>query len=763
MPTRFLLIAAFVPFVAAAFQSRTPPLVDSQTFLEQTQRPPAPAGGDAARRVADLVARMTLEEKVGQMTQLEIGMVTDGQDAGLQINPAKLHKAVVEYGVGSILNVKDLALPVEKWHELISAIQKAASETRLKIPVVYGIDTIHGANYIKGATLFPQPLGMAATWNPQLMLDASRAAAAETRAAAIPWNFSPVLDIGRQPLWPRLYETFGEDVHLASVMGVATVRGYQGDDPASPTQVAACLKHYVGYSFPASGHDRTPALIPDETMREYFLPTFAAAVKTGAMSVMVNSGEVNGIPGHANRHLLIDVLRGELGFNGLVVSDWEDIKKMVTAHRFAATEKEATRLAVLAGVDMSMVPSDYSFSDLLIQLVNEGAVPIARIDEAVGRVLTMKARLGLFEDPMRGAQAKTVVGSPEARRLSLQAARESLILVKNGGVLPLSPQSRVLVTGPTCDSLPSLNTGWTITWQGDRAGEYPKDRLTIRGAIEAKLGARAAYAPGADFDKPIDIAKAVGAARNSDVIVACLGEPPYAETPGNIDDLTLSDAQLQLAKALAETGKPMVLVLVEGRPRIIRTIAESASAILVALNPGMEGGAAIADALFGDVNPSGKLPITYPRFVNALTPYDHKASQEPGPVASPTLGYQPQFEFGFGLSYTTFAYTNLAVTPPSAARNDPVAVSVGVKNTGARAGAEVVQLYVSQHSASVTPAVRRLKRFVKLTLQPGESRDVRFRLTSDDFSFVGADGKRTIEPGALTVLVGGLRQDFVLK
>ena len=416
MPTRIAALAALLPLAAALFQPRSqaPAPVDSQAFLEQALRTPAPPNADA--RVADLVGRMTLEEKVGQMTQLEIGMVTDGKDADLTINPQKLHKAIVEYGVGSILNVKDVALSVEKWHELISAIQKAADETRLKIPVIYGIDTIHGANYIKGATLFPQPLGMAATWNPQLMLDASRAAAAETRAAGIPWNFSPVLDVGRQPVWPRLYETFGEDVHLATVMGAATVRGYQGDDPAAPTQVAACLKHYVGYSFPASGHDRTPALIPDETMREYFLPTFAAAVKAGALSVMVNSGDVNGIPGHANRRLLTDILRGELGFRGLVVSDWEDIKKMVTAHRFSASEKDATRAAVLAGIDMSMVPSDYSFSDLLVQLVNEGTVPISRIDDAVTRVLTMKSRLGLFEDPIRGMNAKTRVGSTEARQ-----------------------------------------------------------------------------------------------------------------------------------------------------------------------------------------------------------------------------------------------------------------------------------------------------------------------------------------------------------
>src|SRR5437016_5240670 len=360
MPTRLLALLALTATTQGVLgQPRTPSggaTVDSQTFLDASQRQPPPLSAALARHIRDLVDRMTLEEKVGQMTQLEIGMVTDGKDADLQINQAKLHKAVVQYGVGSMLNVKDLALTVEKWHQLIAAIQSASGETRLKIPILYGLDSIHGANYVMGATLFPQPLGMAATWNPQLMLDTSRVSAAETRAAGIPWNFSPVLDIGRQPLWPRLYETFGEDVHLASVMGAATVRGYQGDDPSSPTQVAACLKHYIGYSFPASGHDRTPASIPIDMVREYFLPTFAVGVRAGALSVMVNSGEVNGVPGHANRFLLTDVLRGELGFTGLVVSDWEDIKRLVTAHHLAADEKEATRIAVLAGIDMSMVP-----------------------------------------------------------------------------------------------------------------------------------------------------------------------------------------------------------------------------------------------------------------------------------------------------------------------------------------------------------------------------------------------------------------------
>jgi beta-glucosidase len=761
-PRVFAIAALLALRVGASAQGQAPAL-DSQAFLEQHSGglPALPAAD--VQRIRDLLGRMTLKEKVGQMTQLEIGMVTDGQDLAIHVNPAKLRKAVVDYGVGALLNVKDQALPVEKWRETISAIQAAAAESRLKIPVIYGIDTIHGANYVAGATLFPQPLGMAATWNPALMLEGSRIAAAETRAAAIPWTFSPVLDIGRQALWPRLYETFGEDPYLASVMGVATVRGYQGTDPSSPEHVAATLKHYVGYSLPASGRDRTPALIPDVTLREYFLPTFAAAVKAGAMSVMVNSGEVNGIPGHVNRYLLTDVLRGELGFQGVIDSDWEDIKKLVNIHHVAASEKDATRMAVLAGIDMSMVPSDYSFSDLLAQLVTEGSVPMSRIDDAVTRILTMKARLGLFADPMRGASANpSVVGSAPSREAALRAARESLVLLKNANhVLPIGRAARILVTGPTADSLPALNNGWTITWQGDRAAAYPRDRQTIRGAIEQRLGAAGVtYVPGAEYDKALDVSAAAAAARAADLVILCLGEKSYAETPGNIDDLTLPEAQLRLAREVAAAGKPVVLVLVEGRPRVFGAVADAMAGIVLALNPGLEGGTAIADVLFGDVNPSGKLPVTYPRAPNALLTYDHKAFEEQDTSFGLTA-FKPQFEFGFGLSYTTFGYSGLSVTPASNG-GAPLAVTVTVRNTGTRAGAEVVELFVAQRTAAITPPVKRLKRFAKVTLREGASETVRFTLTRNDLSYIGAAGTPVVDAGTFTVLVGGLRQDVTI-
>ena len=736
-------------------------IVDSQTFLKKNSTPAGPPASASAAAVEKLLGQMTLKEKIGQMTQLDIGMVTDGMDQDIRINSEKLHKAVVEYGVGSILNVHDQALSEEKWHEIIRAIQEEAKKTRLHVPVLYGIDTIHGPNYIAEGTLFPQPLAMAATWNPELMLRGSQIAAAETRKAGIPWSFSPVLDAGRQPLWSRLWETFGEDTYLATVMGVATVRGYEGSDLSKPASVSASLKHYMGYSYPTTGGDRSPAFIPENTLREYFLPTFAAAVKAGAHTVMVNSSEVNGIPGHANGYLLKDILRGELGLQGFVVSDWMDIKKLVSVHHVAANEKEATRIAVLAGIDMSMVPSDYSFSNLLLELAQEGKVPASRIDEAVRRILTVKYQLGLFDDPLRGIDSKTVIGSPESRHASLEAARESITLLKNENhTLPLAKTARVLVTGPDADSLIPLNNGWSYTWQGNRESAYPKDHATILKAIQEKIGAaNVTYVPGTTYNKEVDIAKAADAAAKADAVVLCLGEWAYAETPGNIPDLTLPDAQLNLVLRVLETKKPVILLLTEGRPRIISRIADAANAIVMAYNPGNEGGQAIADILFGDVNPSGKLPITYPRSPNRLFTYDHKAFEGEDGGAMPP----PQFEFGSGLSYTSFSYSDLRVSPATASGSGTVHVEVTVKNGGGRAGKEVVQLYLNERFASVTPPLKRLKRFAKVLLQPGESRQVSFELTSDDLSFIGADNKRVVEPGVFDVRIGGLQQTFEWK
>jgi beta-glucosidase len=755
----------------------SPDLLDSDQFFRQTITPGPER--DHSQKIEALLKRMTLEEKVGQMTQLAIGMIANGSDQNLHLDPAKLEKAIGQYGVGSILNVSDQALTVDRWHEIISQIQAAAKKTRLGIPVIYGIDSIHGANYVQGATLFPQEIGMAATWNPELMKRAAEITAVETRAAGIPWTFSPVLDLGRNPLWPRFWETFGEDPYLASVMGVAFLRGVEGTDVASENKVASSLKHYMGYSFPLTGRDRTPAWIPENYLREYFLPTFAAAVKGGARTIMINSGEINGVPGHINRHLLTGILRDELGFKGFVVSDWEDIKKLVTTWRIAATEKEATRMAIMAGIDMSMVPLDYSFADHLLALVKEGAVPQSRIDEAVRRILRVKFELGLFENPGPNPALKAKFAAPESRQVSLQAARESLTLLKNANnVLPLSKSAKVLVTGPTADSLISLNNGWSYVWQGSEPSLYPKDRDTIRAAIETKIGAgNVTYVPGTRITRPagstsnntptdqeeeVDIPAAVRAAQSADVVVLALGEGSYCETPGNITDLTLGAPQLKLADAIIATGKPVVLVLVEGRPRIINRIADRIPAILMAYNPSNEGGTAIADVLFGDVNPSGKLPFTYPRTPNGLINYDHKPFETEN-TAFGNMAFNPQFAFGEGLSYTTFAYRDLKLDKSVISGNEEVGVSVTVTNTGNRAGKEAVLVYVSDLVASLSPPGRRLRRFAKVNLEAGQSRTLNFKLRREDLSFIGADNKPVVEPGEFEVKVGGLSQRFTLK
>ncbi len=694
----------------------------------------------------------------------------------MQIDREKLDKAVGKYGVGSFLNVSDRALSADKWHELIGGIQDASMKTHLKIPNLYGIDSIHGANYVQGATLFPQEIGMAATWNPLLMQRAAEITAMETRAAAIPWSFSPVLDIGRQPLWARFWETFGEDPYLAKVMGTSFIRGLEGNDVSNDKRVASSLKHYMGYSFPLNGRDRTSAWIPENYLREYFLPTFAAAVKSGARTVMVNSAEINGVPGHINKHLMTDVLKNELGFDGFIVSDWQDIQKLVTQWKVAKDEKEATMMAINAGIDMSMVPQSYSFTDNLIALVKEKKVSMTRIDDAVRRILRVKFELGLFENPLPNPAVKANFGKPEYAEVSLQAARETMTLLKNeGNILPLSKNKKVLVTGPTADSLISLNNGWTWTWQGSEQSLYPTDKLTIQQAIAAKIGkknfefrqgtrfVRQPNGPGTmNVDEEDNIKEAVNEAKDADVVVLCLGEGSYTETPGNITDLTLPETQLKFAEAIIATGKPVVLVLVEGRPRLISRIADKVSGILMAYNPSNEGGRAIADVLFGDYNPNGKLPFTYPRSTNNYLTYDHKAF-EVEETAFGNTANNPQFDFGTGLSYTTFAYSDLKLSSNSIPMNGEVTATVKVKNTGARAGKETAILYLRDEVATLSPPGKRVKRFAKIYLDAGQTKTLTFKLNKDDLSFIGMDNKPTVEAGDFTVMIGGLSETFTLE
>jgi beta-glucosidase len=557
------------------------------------------------------------------------------------------------------------------------------------------------------------------------------------------------------------------------------VRGLEGADVSNDKSVASSLKHYVGYSFPLSGRDRTSAWIPENYLREYFLPPFEAAVKAGARTVMVNSAEINGVPGHVNKHLLTDVLKVELGFDGFIVSDWEDIKKLVSQWKVAKDEKEATMMAVNAGIDMSMVPSSYSFSDNLIALVKEKKVPMTRIDDAVRRILRVKFELGLFENPMPNPSVKANFGKPEYVDVSLEAARESLVLLKNdGNALPLAKNKKVLVTGPTADSLISLNNGWTWVWQGSEKSLYPAGKLTIQQAIKAKLGAgNVEFVQGTTLVQPpnspvvttptmtdmeVDVAKSVAAARNSDVVVLCLGEGSYTETPGNITDLTLSETQLKFAEAIIATGKPVILVMVEGRPRIINRIADKVSGILLALNPSDEGGRAIADVLFGDYNPNGKLPFTYPRHTNNYLTYDHKLF-EVEETAFGNVATSPQFNFGHGLSYTTFEYSDLKLDSDSIPMNGKVRVSFKVTNKGKRAGKETAILYVRDEVATLSPAGKRVRRFAKVWLEAGQSKSLSFTLNSADLSFIGLNNKPVTEPGDFTVLVGGLSAKFALK
>ena len=688
-------------------------------------------------RVDSLLSRMTLEEKVGQMMQLELGMVTDSEPFPQPINPQKLERIVRDYHVGSILNVVDAAFTTEHWHEVLTAVQDEARQTRLGIPVLYGIDAVHGANYTRESVLFPQNQGLAATWNVALAEESGAITARDVRASGIAWNFSPVLDVGRDPRWPRLYETLGEDAHLTSAMGLALQCGMQGTDLSDATHVAGSAKHFIGYSGSESGRDRTPAQISDIELRDQYLRPFRDAVDAGVASIMVNSGEVNGVPVHASRYLLTDVLRGELGFDGLLVTDWLDIKKLVSLHNVAANEREATKMAIEAGIDMSMVPSDVSFFEHLVALVEDGEVSEDRIDMSVRRILRLKFALGLFEDPLPGLDLADEVGNERDRRVALQAARESVTLLRNtDDLLPLSTDQQVLVTGPTAHSMQSLNNGWTYTWQGGgRAQEFFHDgRPTLMEAVREYVGAdRMQYVPGATLTAPRQMREAVAAAAESDVAIVAVGEGAYAETAGNLQhSLMLPVAQRRLIREIAATGTPVVLALIQGRPRTLGDAHEDVAAIVTAYNPGTEGGQALADVLYGTVNPSGHLPYTYPSRPTGYALYDYKPSERLS-ADFDNDGAEPLFAFGHGESYTTFAYSDLQVGTSEAvldalSSGQTVDVQVTVTNTGDRAGQDVVQLYLRDEVASVTPAARRLKRFTKIALAPGASETITFKL-----------------------------------
>jgi beta-glucosidase len=719
------------------------------------------------QKAETLLRQMTLDEKIGQMTQVTLGVVGAPEDGVM--NPAALTKAIQDYKVGSILNVTNHALTADQWRHIQTQIQDEARKTRLKIPVIYGLDGIHGQTYTLDATLFPQNIAMAATRDPELAAAVTKVAAKELRASGVRWNFAPVLDCGRQPLWPRFPETYGEDVYIGKTMGATVIRAYEEDGLKNPTAVASCMKHYLGYSASRTGKDRTPVYLPEIEMREYYLPQFQAAVKAGASTLMVNSSEINGTPVHASKYLLTDVLRKELGFQGVVVSDWEDIIRLHTRHDVAATPRAAVVLAVNAGVDMSMVPSDFSFFILLKEAVQKGEVPMSRIDEAVRRILILKAKLGLFDNPYPEDAAAANFGRPEYQVLALQAAHEAITLLKNDdGVLPLTTSAKILVAGPSARSISALNGGWSYTWQGNDERWYPAGSKTILDALRDKLGAAnvlTTAVPGFDSKDNYDTAALKAAAAGVDAIVLCLGENAYAESPGNIRDLALPDQQTALARAAAATGKPVILVLTEGRPRFITGIAPSMKAIVMAYWSGRKTAEAISDILLGDYNPDGRLPFSYPRSMGEMVLYDRKPTEDIREVFNDNAGggYDPLFPFGWGLSYTQFDYSDLQLSSGKLDAAGKLTVRVTVKNTGSRDGKHTVELYTHEHYASITPNMRRLRAFKKIFLKAGESQTVSFTLDKTDIAFVNAQLHTVTEPGDFDVMIGDKTAVFTYR
>lgn len=729
--------------------------------------------------INNLIDKMTIKEKVGQTCQITLDAILKKDTLGVLLEPheidqKKLNIALIDYNVGSILNVSNHTFSLEKWNNIIDIIQYTALNTNHKIPIIYGVDAIHGATYIKNSTLFPQEIGLAATWDTSHARIMAEITAYETRASGVPWNFSPVLDLGRNPIWSRFFETLGEDVYLAKTMGKSIINGYQGNGMIDKYHVAACLKHFVGYSVPSSGRDRTPALIPNRSLEELHLPTFKEAIDAGALTVMINSGEVNGIPGHANKYLLTDILKDKWGFTGFTVSDWEDL---INLHKMAQTDstlKDAIATAINAGVDMSMVPNNPEYKNyckLFIELVNEKRISENRLDDAVRRILRVKSHLGLLNKTrIPFSNDYTDFGSEKHKKASYNAASESITLLKNKGLLPLSTENKILLIGPTANSLNCLNGAWTHTWQGVDES-YNNDYPTIKDVIEDRFnkvnyfeGSKMIMKYGDEHDIPSsDLQNAVNSAKYSDVAIVCLGELPSTERPGDIFTLDLPEQQQLIVKELSKTGIPIILVLVEGRPKIIREIEPLSDAILQAYLPGDQGANAIVDVLVGNVNPSGKLPYTYPRYNGVIMHYDHKQSELLNANTWEENYYNPQWDFGFGLSYTTFEYSNMKLSSKTINSDNEILISIDIKNTGNIIGKEVVQLYIRDHYATISPSLKKLKRFTKIELEPLEERTVSFTINNDDLKFYGKQNKWITEEGKFSVIVNNLSKDFNFK
>ena len=737
-------------------------------------------------KVEKTLQKMTLEEKIGQMLELNLDIMGK-YDANRvwQLNETMLDTLISKWKVGSILNAPGTrAATVAQWQEWIRLIQKKSMKY-IGIPDIYGLDHNHGVTYTQGGTLFPQPINMAASFNTELVRTGAEITAYESRAANCPWVYNPVVDLGRDPRWPRIWESYGEDAVVNAKMVVAQIKGYQGDDPnhIDRFHVGTSTKHYFAYGAPWTGKDRTPAYLSPQMIREKYFEPFKQAALAGTLTMMVNSGSVNGVPLHASYEYLTKWLKEDLGWDGMLVTDWADINSLYSREHVAKDKKDAIRIAINAGIDMSMDPYSVDFCILLKELVQEGKVSMARIDDAVRRILRVKYRLNLFNEPNTGGKGYEKFGSDEHAAAALHAAEESMVLLKNDGNLlpltfslshPLTPR-KILLTGPNANQMRCLMGGWSYTWQGSNAedlaekyntiyealcNKYGKDHIILEQGITYKERGR--YY---DENEP-QIQKAVDAASQADVIIACIGENSYTETPGNLTDLWLSENQRNLVKALAKTGKPIILVLNEGRPRLIADIEPLAKAIIDVLLPGNYGGDALANLLSGDANFSAKMPYTYPREINSLNTYDYKVSEVVGTMAG-AYDYDAkvslQWPFGYGLSYTTYEYSNLKVDKPTFTADDVLTVTVDVKNTGSRAGKEAVLLYSSDLVASIVPDNRRLRDFTKLVLEPGEIKTVTFQLPAKNLAFVGADGRWTLEEGDFLLRVGRLTVPIVCR
>lgn len=737
----------------------------------QTAKPAIPRDEQLEAKIEKTLAKMTLDEKIGQMLELNLDIMGTYDASGKwKLNETMLDTCISKYKVGSLLNAPGTrAATVEQWQEWIRLIQKKSMK-HIGIPDVFGLDHNHGVTYTQGGTLFPQPINIAASFNTELARTGAQVTAYESRAANCPWVYNPVTDLGRDPRWSRIWESFGEDPIVNARMAEAEIMGYQGNDHnhLSRYNVATSLKHYMGYGAPFTGKDRTPAYIAPNVLREKYFEPFKAAVQAGALTIMVNSSSINGVPVHASYEYLTQWLKKDLNWDGMIVTDWADINNLFTRERVAKDKKDAIRIAINAGIDMSMDPYSVEFCILLKQLVNEGKVSQERIDDAVRRILRLKYRIGLFDEPNTGGKGYEKFGSQEHADLALRSAEETEILLKNEGVLPLAKGKKILLTGPNANQMRCLNGGWSYTWQGSKAEDLAEKYNTIYEALCNKYGQEnvildqgVTYNEKGQYweENEPQIEKAVAAAAQADVIIACVGENSYCETPGNLTDLWMSENQRNLVKALAKTGKPIVLVLNEGRPRLIADIEPLAKAIVHIMLPGNYGGDALANLLAGDANFSAKLPYTYPKEINSLANYDYKVSEEVGTMAG-AYNYDAkvslQWPFGYGLSYTTFEYASLKVDKANFTADDTLTVTVDVKNTGSRAGKESVLLYSSDLIASIVPDNKRLRCFTKISLEPGETKTVTFTLPAKDLAFVGADGRWTLEEGDFLLRVASL-------